>query len=246
MTKGFRPVLTAAMLTLGAISLCQPSFADDGAVGRQPDPDWSAPALPPPSQLPMPQPMQSDGSAQPRKPIVDDPSPAQPVDPAAVQGLEMPPPDQLAKWVWHEQPRQVPLFEFYGPDGIQYSNLDLRGRPVLINIWATWCLPCIVELPMLDKLAGDPANSGILILPIARERTTFSRVNQMYDRLQIQHLQKAIDPEYSMLGAFDRTALPTTILLNGRGQEVGRVQGLLDWSGDAGATIMEQARQLSR
>lgn len=144
-------------------------------------------------------------------------------------------------WVWHDEPRKLGIFEFYDGTGVRVSNFDYRGKPVLLNIWATWCLPCIVELPQLDRLAADPANAGLTILPIAREETSLARLQHMYKGLLIDHLPIALDPNYSLIRPFGETPLPTTILLNPQGREIGRIEGLLDWESEDGKAIIQRA-----
>lgn len=132
----------------------------------------------------------------------------------------------------------APAFAFTGPDGKQTTLADFTGKPLLVNLWATWCVPCIKELPSLDALAGETAGK-LQILAISQDMKGKEKVDPFWAKAGLKHLTPYIDADmgFSMgMGA----NLPTTILYDAAGKEVWRVGGDFDWmSAQAKALIAE-------
>ena len=105
---------------------------------------------------------------------------------------------------------------------------SLRGKPVLLNLWATWCAPCVVEMPLLDKLAAEQA--GKLTVLTVSEDLKPELVAPFFAQKGFKALPQWVDPNNKIAGTFGGAALPLTILYDMDGKEVWRVMGGYDWS----------------
>ena len=123
----------------------------------------------------------------------------------------------------------MPALNVTNPDGGQLSLGALQGRPVLINLWATWCAPCVVEMPMLDDLA-DNLGEDVRVLTVSQDLKGAAQVRPFFERMQFRNLEPWLDPENQLGFALGDGVLPTTVLYNSSGQEVWRVVGEYDWS----------------
>jgi thiol-disulfide isomerase/thioredoxin len=137
----------------------------------------------------------------------------------------------------------APGLAFQGPDGQQMHLSSFRGRPVLVNLWATWCGPCVVEMPSLDALAGRQASDqGLRIVAISQDSTDGRRkVTDFFTARRFQHLQPYLDSEMGLMFALGLDTLPTTILFDSQGREVWRMVGMADWQGDRVARLLLEA-----
>jgi thiol-disulfide isomerase/thioredoxin len=108
---------------------------------------------------------------------------------------------------------------------------DPAGHPVLINLWATWCAPCVAELPTLDALAVKH-DGQLKVLTVSQDSETSGKVSSFFDQRGIKRLEAWLDPENALTDFYRVSSLPTTILYDARGREVWRFAGPRDW-GDA-------------
>ncbi len=132
---------------------------------------------------------------------------------------------------------------FTTDDGIQnaasVSLAKWRGKPVVLNLWATWCVPCKVEMPSLDTLASKNAGK-FAVVAVSQDLDGADKVLPYFTSAKFAALEPYIDTENALLSASGGGALPLTILIDAKGREVLRVTGPLDWSGaEAEALIAE-------
>ena len=132
-------------------------------------------------------------------------------------------------FVMHEAPRPLPEITFEDGNGEALTLADLRGKTVLLNIWATWCVPCREEMPTLDALEADLGGPGFEVVPLSVDRAGAEVVRKFYAEIGIEHLGLYIDA--SMRASFDLQApgLPTTLLIDSEGRELGRLVGPAEW-----------------
>jgi thiol-disulfide isomerase/thioredoxin len=136
----------------------------------------------------------------------------------------------------------APDLAFEGPDGRPARLSAFRGRPVLVNLWATWCGPCIVEMPSLDALAGHQGDSqGLRIVAISQDDGGRQKVTDFFAAHRFQRLQPYLDSNMGLMTALGLETLPTTILYDSRGHEVWRMVGMADWQGDRVARLLLEA-----
>ena len=124
-------------------------------------------------------------------------------------------------------------------DGPRTSLADFRGAPVLLNLWATWCVPCLKEMPTLDALAAR-TRGKLAVVAVAQDLKGAEVVRPWFTDAGLQHLDAWIDPDNALLDDAG-TPLPTTILYNAEGIEVLRVVGALDWNGAEAAALLREA-----
>lgn len=123
----------------------------------------------------------------------------------------------------------MPAINVTDPAGNQLNLGALQGTPVLVNLWATWCAPCVVEMPMLDELAGD-MDGELRVLTVSQDLQGPKQVQPFFAKMQFENLEPWMDPENQFGFALESGVLPTTVLYDGSGQEVWRVVGEYDWS----------------
>ncbi len=137
----------------------------------------------------------------------------------------------------------APAATFNNPDGGEMSLADFRGVPVLVNLWATWCAPCVKELPTLDRLAQAHAVDGELgVVAISQDHGPHPSVVAFLKHHGIRDLGAYQDPDMSLAGALGPDAvLPTSILIDANGREVWRYVGDLDWTSAEAARLLAEA-----
>ncbi len=128
-----------------------------------------------------------------------------------------------------ESLRPVPAIGFIELDGTERSLADFRGRVVALNFWATWCGPCIREMPSLDRLQAELGGEDFTVVLMSQDRNGEERVPPFLTRLGLKHLTSYLDPTYPLYRAFGGRALPTTILIDADGNELGRLVGPAEW-----------------
>ena len=118
-------------------------------------------------------------------------------------------------------------------------STPLAGTPVLVNLWATWCAPCVKELPTLNALARKHDKDGALgIIAISQDMGPQGSVEAFLKTLKVDDLGAFHDPKMALSGALDAQVLPTTILYDAQGREVWRYVGDLDWTGPEAARLL--------
>jgi thiol-disulfide isomerase/thioredoxin len=136
----------------------------------------------------------------------------------------------------------APGLSFEGPDGRPTRLSAFRGRPLLVNLWATWCGPCIVEMPSLDMLAQrQPEGQGVQIVAISQDMEGRQKVTDFFAARSFQRLQPYLDSEMGLMTALRLDTLPTTILYDSQGREVWRMVGMADWQGERVARLLLEA-----
>lgn len=137
----------------------------------------------------------------------------------------------------------APDIAFQGPDGRPARLSGFRGRPLLVNLWATWCGPCIVEMPSLDTLAlRQPAGQGVQVVAISQDSSDGRRkVTDFFAQRNFQRLQPYLDSEMGLMFGLGLDTLPTTILYDSQGREVWRMVGMADWQGERVARLLLEA-----
>ena len=139
------------------------------------------------------------------------------------------PPAVLDKMQLTEGTPAAPAVTFYDAEGKALSLNDFRGRYVLVNLWATWCGPCINELPSLVRLQAELPQDKITVLPLDLEKHDAQKVKEFLERTKIEGLPIYIDRDFSAMRGFAANELPLTILIDAEGKEVARAAGEQRW-----------------
>jgi thiol-disulfide isomerase/thioredoxin len=136
------------------------------------------------------------------------------------------------------EPKAAPELSFQDAQGKQLSLADFRGQVVVLNLWATWCAPCRREMPSLDRLQAEHGGDRLHVLPLSIDRVGLQQIEAFYDEVGIQHLQIYRDPKAATSRALGAFGLPTTVVFDREGREVGRVLGPDEWDGDEAVAIL--------
>ncbi len=136
------------------------------------------------------------------------------------------------------QPSPVPQTTFRDGNGNTLSLADFAGKILVVNFWATWCFPCIREIPTLDRLQGRLGAQDFAVLAMSLDREGADVVRKFFTRTKVKHLKIYVDANGKFAEAFDVRGLPTTVVLDRDGTELGRIAGVAEWDGrDARALI---------
>jgi thiol-disulfide isomerase/thioredoxin len=130
---------------------------------------------------------------------------------------------------------------FKDPDGEDISLEEFKGVPVLVNLWATWCAPCVKELPTLDRLSQSHDKDGTLgVVAISQDQGPHPSVVAFLDSHKIKSLGAYQDDKMGLSGALGAEVLPTSILYDANGFEVWRYVGDLDWTSAEAAKLLAE------
>ena len=141
------------------------------------------------------------------------------------------------------QGKPAPDTQFNDPDGGEISLADLRGVPTLVNLWASWCAPCVKELPTLQKLEEAQAQDGQLgVIAISQDMAPKASVDAFLASKKISRFAAFHDPAMGLSSALGAEVLPTSILFDAQGREVWRYVGDLDWTSAQAAKLLAEAR----
>jgi thiol-disulfide isomerase/thioredoxin len=134
----------------------------------------------------------------------------------------------------------LPALQFADADGKVLDLAALDG-PVLINLWATWCAPCVVEMPQLDALAGE-LEGEVRVVTVSQDVRGGEVVTPFFAKKGFARLEPWLDPDAALSAQFTpQGLLPLTILFDARGQEVLRVAGGYDWGTPAAAALIRES-----
>ncbi|MBR0662155.1 TlpA family protein disulfide reductase [Roseomonas oryzicola] len=128
-----------------------------------------------------------------------------------------------------ENEAALPDLAFTDAEGRSKTMADFAGRGVVINLWATWCPPCVAEMPALDRLAAALARENIDILPLSSDRGGAPVVQAFYERTQVRNLGVWLDPRGAAARALGARGLPTTVIVDRGGRERARLEGDAAW-----------------
>jgi len=121
----------------------------------------------------------------------------------------------------------APDFTLADLNGRRVRLEDLRGKVVFLNFWATWCPPCVLEMPTMEKLHGEFGSKGLVILAV-NFRESPEQVKTFLKKHQLT-FTTLLDPKGRVFKLYQAWSLPTTTIVNKKGQAVGKVIGYRDW-----------------
>jgi len=154
-------------------------------------------------------------------------------------GLELFAKDSLKKLISLEAPPAQPVMVFKSPDGTEMRLSDYKGKVILVNVWATWCAPCIAEMPMLSQLQAEKKSAGFEIVTISLDRTAQEAADWLRKN-EINNLPLWHDSTYALNGKLDLPGLPTSIFYDRAGREIARIPGEVDWTSQEALALVEQ------
>jgi thiol-disulfide isomerase/thioredoxin len=135
----------------------------------------------------------------------------------------------VAKFTPASPERPAPIEPFFDAEGNQVTLQDFGGRVVLLNLWATWCAPCIKELPSLDRLQAQLGGDRFQVVALSIDQGGVDAVQPYFDRIGIAHLPIYVDPKNRLTSAIGLQVLPSTIVVGSNGLMLGRIIGAVEW-----------------
>lgn len=133
----------------------------------------------------------------------------------------------------------MPATVFNDADGQETSLAALEGKPTLVNLWASWCAPCVKELPTLDRLA-QTSGGKMNVVAVSEDSGPHASVEAFLDKHKVKTLDAYQDSKMALSGSLHADVLPTSVLYDSSGKEVWRYVGDLDWtSADAARLLAE-------
>lgn len=136
-------------------------------------------------------------------------------------------------------PAPLPDVPFVDADGRPRALADFKGKGVVLNFWATWCVPCVAEMPALDRLRARLAGRGIEVLALSSDRGGAPVVQAFFAQHGIGHLPVALDQGLRAARALGVQGLPTTVLIDGAGRDRGRLVGAAEWDSEDAVALVE-------
>ena len=139
-------------------------------------------------------------------------------------------------------PAPAPNLVFFADGGTARKLTDFKGKTVLVNIWATWCIPCRQEMPALDKLAGDLDPSKFEVVPINVDQRNPDKPRAFLQEIGVKHLDYFYDQSVNVFQDLKASTkvegLPVSVLIGADGCALGVINGPADWaSADAAALV---------
>jgi thiol-disulfide isomerase/thioredoxin len=132
-------------------------------------------------------------------------------------------------FVLHDAPKPIAALAFDDDEGRSRSLADFKGKVVLLNIWATWCVPCRKEMPALDRLQAALGGPDFEVVALSIDRGGMDVVRKFLGDIGVRHLAVYLDTAGKAMRALGALGLPTTLLVGRDGLELGRLVGPAEW-----------------
>jgi thiol-disulfide isomerase/thioredoxin len=147
----------------------------------------------------------------------------------------------MAPLVVKAQPVDLPAFTFTGADGKAVSLADFSGKIVLLNIWATWCVPCREEMPALDRLETKLGGKDFQVVAVNIDRGGPDKAAAFLKETGANHLALYTDPSGKLFATLKTVGMPTTLIVDRNGKEIARLVGPADWASPEAVKVIEAA-----
>ena len=145
---------------------------------------------------------------------------------------------KLGEFVPSPQPYPAPAISLTDPSGRSVELSKLQGKPVLVNLWATWCEPCLREMPSLERLQSR-LGERIAVLAVSEDRGGNKAVEPFIAKLGLKSLKIYIDPKSEVGHALGVRGLPTSFVIDRDGKVIGRVEGAAEWDSSKILGVLE-------
>jgi len=143
--------------------------------------------------------------------------------------LESMMPADFDKFVLHDEPRPFRDKTFQNADGEEIDLSTFNGGVTLVNFWATWCPPCLKELPGMEELQAEMGDEGLTIVPISLDRGGLKKAGGFWKRKEFEAMGLYADPDKDLAQQMGVIGLPVSAILGPDGREIGRLIGDAVW-----------------
>ncbi len=138
----------------------------------------------------------------------------------------------MTTFVFKKTPQALADVSFLDAEGKPVKLSDWHGKVVLLNLWATWCGPCREEMPLLDRLQGELGSDTFEVIALAVDKAGLEGASKFFRDIKVENLKLFADPTARVGGKLRVVGMPTTILIDAQGHEIGRLVGPADWDSD--------------
>ena len=135
----------------------------------------------------------------------------------------------LKNLIIHKDPIKLEKINFKNINNETINLNEFENSLIIINFWATWCAPCIEEMPSLNRLQANPVFTNLQIIPINVGRDNVEKSKNFYEKLNIDNLEIYFDKNVELANKFLLRGLPTTVFINKKGEEFARVIGFVNF-----------------
>ncbi len=129
---------------------------------------------------------------------------------------------------------------FLAADGTPHRLDEFLGRGMVVNLWATWCAPCVAEMPALAALSRALAPQDIAVLPLSSDRGGANAVRAFFDAHAITGLPILLDPKGAAADAWGAAGIPATVIIDRKGMERARLEGPANWASPEAAALVRR------
>ena len=138
----------------------------------------------------------------------------------------------MAAFVFRKEPEAPAPISFQDAAGKERTLADWRGKVVLLNLWATWCLPCRKEMPSLDRLQAALGSDRFEVVALSVDRKGLEASRKFLDETKVERLALYVDASTRATSELRVVGLPATLLLDAEGREIGRLLGPAEWDSE--------------
>ena len=143
--------------------------------------------------------------------------------------------EELEDFEFSKEKQNISDLKFKDDEGKEISFSDFQDKVILVNFWATWCAPCIKEMPSLDRLKKK-INKNFDVIAISVDRDGVKKVKDFFNENKITNLEEYFDTKNSLAKEMNLIGLPTSFFINKKGDLIGYFQGDMEWDND---TVIE-------
>ena len=147
----------------------------------------------------------------------------------------------MAALLVRPKPLDLPDLAFVDGTGATKTLADWRGKVVLLNIWATWCVPCRDEMPALDKLETKLGGKDFEVVAVNIDKGGPEKPASFLKEVGATHLALYIDPTGKLFSTVKTVGMPTTLVIDRNGKEIGRLIGPADWASPGALALIAAA-----
>ncbi len=135
----------------------------------------------------------------------------------------------LNNLVIHKDPKKLEKINFQNINNETVNLSKFKNSLIVINFWATWCAPCLEEMPSLNRLQVNPAFNNLQVIPINVGRDSIEKSKNFYKKLKLNNLKIYFDSDVELAKKFFLRGLPTTVFINKKGEEFARIIGFVNF-----------------
>lgn len=146
---------------------------------------------------------------------------------------------EMTAFVFKKAPEPLPEVAFVDGGGKTHTLKDWQGRVVLLNLWATWCAPCRKEMPSLERLQKVLGSDTFEVVALSVDRGGIEATKKFLGQIKVTGLNLYVDDTMRATSTLRAVGMPTTLLIDRQGREVGRLIGPAEWDGADARRLVE-------